>query len=101
MAQVIEFKYHLRLDLESRAEEVAAHGTIEAFVTAQSGQFRWKTNQAGGGVTVNTVLLLPVADRSEVHAKCNAIEGNLDTLPRDGACVGDARMEMVQVGLPG
>lgn len=100
MAQVIEFKYHLQLGLNSREEEDAAHATIDSFVTAQGGTFRWKTNQAGGGVTVRAALLLPAVDRLEVHAGCNVIEGNLDSLPRGRECVSNAKVEMTQIGLP-
>jgi hypothetical protein len=102
MAYATEFKFTLTLGLESKAEENAAHGTIESFVTAQSGKFRWTARQGEEGeIKVSAVLLLPVADRSEVHSKCNTIESSLDSLPRDGDCVKNCEIVIVQKGLPG
>lgn len=101
MAYDTDFRFTLFLDLLSRTEDDQAYATIQSFVTAQSGAFRWKTNQTTEGtLTVRVDLYLPVADRSEVHAKCNLIESNLSALPRSGACVSRCEVLVKQTGMP-
>jgi hypothetical protein len=101
MSYATDFRFTLFLDLVDRTEDDAAYSTIDTFVTAQSGTFRWGTKQAsGGGVNVRADLFIPVVDRSEVHAKCSTIESNLDSLPRSGACVRDVEICVIQKGLP-
>lgn len=100
MSYATDFRFTLFLDLVDRTEDDSAYATIDTFVTGQSGEFRWNSNQAGGGVSVRADLFIPVVNRSEVHTKCNLIESNLDSLPRTGACVRDIEIQVIQKGLP-
>jgi hypothetical protein len=101
MSYATDFRFTLFLDLVDRTEDDAAYNTIDTFVTAQSGTFRWNSEQtSGGGVNIRADLFIPVVDRSEVHTKCNLIESNLDALPRSGECVRDVEICVIQKGLP-
>jgi hypothetical protein len=101
MAYHINFSVTLYLDFETEVEEENAKDTIKTFCINNSGEYSWKGNKnRSGKVDGECVIFLPVADRTEVHTKCNTIESNLDALPRTGACVKEIRINMTQAGLP-
>ena len=101
MGYVARTALEIYMDFEDETENDAARATVAAFVTAQSGKYEWTAKQNLKGVVTSIARLhLPVADRVEANSRFTAVENNLDTLPRSGACVRSLKLWFMQEGLP-